>query len=64
MSNLSRAHAHLTKAVGELEDAIEEVPAYSVEAVRFLRREVQEAIRRLGNCRKVLGDQNEPDPAA
>ena len=51
---LALAHASLLKAVGELEDAIEEAPAYSVEALRFLKVELSEIVRRVENARRVL----------
>ena len=54
MSGLALAHGSLLKAVGELEEAIEEAPAYSVEALRFLKIELREVVRRVENARKVL----------
>lgn len=55
MSALSRAHAHLVNAVDELEQAAEEVPAYATESLRFLRRELEDAGRRIKNVERVVG---------
>ena len=51
---LALAHGSLLKATRELEDAIEEAPAYSVEALRFLKVELAEIVRRVENARRVL----------
>ena len=57
---LSLAHGSLVKAVGELESAIEEAPASSVEALRFLKVELSEIVRRVENARKVLESTLDP----
>ena len=51
---LPLAHGSLVKAVGELEEAIEEAPSYSVEALMFLKAELSEIVRRVENARRVL----------
>ena len=59
MSGLALAHASLSNAIDELEQAIEEAPSYSVDSLRFLRVELKDATRRIENTRRVLGDRDE-----
>ena len=56
MSALSAAHAHLVKAVDELETAVDEVPSYSIDSLRFLKAELKDATRRIQNVRRMIVD--------
>ena len=55
MSALSEVQRLLDELVDALELAKVEVPAYSVEAVTFLRAEVKVLRRRVENMKKVIG---------
>ena len=63
MSSLSLAHSHLVKAIDDLERAVDEVPAYSTEAIRFLESELKEATRRIANVRRAIGDSDDEPPS-
>lgn len=52
---LERARELLDQAVAEIDEAIPALPAYCVEAGRFLRGEVAVARRRCENVAKVIG---------
>ncbi len=51
---LTRAQRHLTLARTALDAAAAEAPAYSTDALRFLRNELAETARRIDNLSKVL----------
>lgn len=57
---LSRAAELIEQAVAEIEDAGDDVPAFSVDALRFLKAELKVSIRRIGNVRKVLSSGTQP----
>ena len=52
---LASAHALLLEAEVELENAVDEVPAYCSESCRFLKAELRYVIKRLGHIGKVVG---------
>ena len=62
-SAMVKAQRLLDELVDALEVAKAEVPAYSVESLRFLRAEVKVIRRRVENIRKATGDPDEA-PAA
>ena len=63
-SALSEVQRLLDELVDALGRAKGEVPAYSIEAVTFLRAETKVIRRRVENMRKTLGDTAEPTTAA
>ena len=56
MSALARAHARLTEAVAELEQAKSEVPDIALEGLVFARVETKVLRRRIENLAKAIGD--------
>lgn len=63
--HLERATELLELATAEIEAAKDGVPAYSLDALRFLRAEIKVTLRRLGNVVRVLrGASDGPRPAA
>ncbi len=53
---LERAGELLDQAVAEIDGALPDMPAYSIEAGRFLKAEIAVAKRRCENVAKALGD--------
>ena len=62
--SLARAENHLGRAVDALEEAKDQVPAYSLSSLRFLRAELKLVIRRVQNVRRVVGGSTDLPPVA
>ena len=63
MSDLRDATDAIETAIHHLEQAEKTAPRYSLDALVFVRHELHEVVRRLGNFRRVVGDVDTPiDP--